>query len=210
MNVGKNKKTFDRFPLYVDGWKLKESTSSLMVGRKDTFVGGVKMKESEGEKYLGQTVSSDGSNSKHICDKANKAIGIGIHIHQILSNIMYGRFHFEVAIILRDALLIGSMLSSAEVLYNLKDKEIKKLQHSDEIYIRNLYKCSRSVPIEMLYLDLAILPASWIIRYRRILYLHHILKQKEDSLIYRFLISQLEPPIAKGCWGSQVIQDLKD
>ena len=124
MNIGKSQKYHHNFPLYVDGWKMVETDRIHMSEREEVFIGGVEMENKNNQKYLGQTVSADGSNMKHIMDRANKALGIGNQINQMLSNILYGRFHFEVAIILRNYLLIGSMLSSCEVLYNIKEVEL--------------------------------------------------------------------------------------
>ena len=42
-----------------------------------------------------------------------------------------------------------------------------------------------------------------------LLYLHHILKQKETSLLYRFVMAQLTQP-SHNDWVSQVFKDLED
>ena len=69
-----------------------------------------------------------------------------------------GRYHFEIAVIYRNSILISSMLSSSEVWYFIKESEIQKLEQIDEMWIRKLFECSESVPKELLYLELGILP----------------------------------------------------
>ena len=46
-----------------------------------------------------------------------------------------------------------------------------------------------------------------IIQARRLLYLHNILKQKKESLLYRFFNVQLSNPNPRD-WASQVLEDL--
>ena len=44
---------------------------------------------------------------------------------------------------------------------------------------------------------------------RRVLYLYQILNRKEDSLLHKFFVAQLENE-THGDWASQVLQDLQD
>ena len=60
----------------------------------------------------------------------------------------------------------------------------------------------------MLYLELGLLPARYIIKLRRILYLQHLLKQKSrNTLIYQIFNAQLQEP-DKNDWASTVKKDL--
>ena len=77
------------------------------------------------------------------------------------------------------------------------------------MWVRNLMNCSSTVPKDLLYLELSILPIRFIIQTIRLLYLHHILKQKFTSLLYRFFMAQLTHP-SHNDWVSQVLKDLED
>ena len=74
--------------------------------RKDTFEGHMEMSHIETEKYLGQTVSSNGRNTTNIKKMKKKGIGIQNKIIQILDNMPGGKFHFMIAKILRSSYLI--------------------------------------------------------------------------------------------------------
>ena len=87
-------------------------------------------------------------------------------------------------------------------------EKLEQLEQVDEIWIRNLMDCSSSVPKDLLYLELGLIPIRYIIQTRRVLFLHHILQQKKDSLLYRFFIAQLENPTYRD-WVSQVLEDLE-
>ena len=58
------------------------------------------------EKYLGQIISSDSTNSCNIESLRNKGIGIQNKIMKTLSAVSAGKYHFEMALILRNSYLI--------------------------------------------------------------------------------------------------------
>ena len=78
-----------------------------------------------------------------------------------------GPFHFEMAVILRNALLISSILSNSEVWYGLTKVEAEQLEQIDEMWIRNLFDLSRNVARDLLYLELGLVPVSFIIKGRK-------------------------------------------
>ena len=69
-----------------------------------------------------------------------------------------GHYHFEIAIILRNSLLISSMISNSEVWYGMTKKDTEMLEQVDEMWMRNLFECSRNVAKDLLYLELGVLP----------------------------------------------------
>ena len=85
--------------------------------------------------------------------------------------------------------------------------EYEQLEAVDEMFMKNLFHCSSGVPAELLYLELGLWPIRHIVMKRRCLYLHHILQQREDSLISSFFLSQMMNP-RQGDWVSQVLNDL--
>ena len=102
------------------------------------------------------------------------------------------------------------MLSCSEVWYNITESELRKLEQTDEHLLQKILNCSSQMTNEMLYFDLGILPIRFIIKLRRLLYFMHILQPKSNnSLIYNFLIAQIEEP-RKNDWASTVQADLKE
>ena len=112
---------------------------------QDTLDSLMELSHVDSEKYLGQILSSDGTNTKNIQKIKNKGIGIQNKIIQMLDHMPAGMFHFEVAIILRNAYLISSILSSSEIWYDMKQHEYDQLEYVDQILIKNLFNCSNSV-----------------------------------------------------------------
>ena len=56
----------------------------------------------------------------------------------ILSTVSFGTSYFEIAVALREAHLINGMLSSTEVLYGIKKKEIEELEEIDKILLSKI------------------------------------------------------------------------
>ena len=75
----------------------------------------------ESEKYLGQVLSSDGSNTKNIVNLTSKGTGMVNKIMNILNHMPGGKHHFELAVIFQNSYLISSMLSCSEVWYNITE-----------------------------------------------------------------------------------------
>ena len=119
--------------LFVDGWKLKEVTEleTGQVNLEDEHDGQHKMKTVEQEKYLGDILSSDGRNVKNISSRRNRGVGSVTQIMSILEDICFGNYYFEVAILLRDTLLISTLLTNAEAWYNLTSSDLKELEAVD-------------------------------------------------------------------------------
>ena len=83
----------------------------------DIFKDEIAMTDSTNEKYLGDITSSNGSNAKNIEARQNKGKGMVSQVLTILEDICFGNFQFEVAVILRNSLLINGILTNAEAWY---------------------------------------------------------------------------------------------
>ena len=62
----------------MDGWEMKEvqDVETGQIKREDTLIGGMEVSHMNEEKYLGQIISSNGTNTKNIENHANKCIGL--------------------------------------------------------------------------------------------------------------------------------------
>ena len=82
----------------------------------------------------------------------------------ILDGIPSGDFYFEVAVILRNSLLVSSLLSNSEAWYNVTKSELDYLETVNLMLLRNILKAKKSTPKEMLYIELGCIPFREIIR----------------------------------------------
>ena len=139
---------------------------------------------------------------RHIARRHKKNYPIFI---LILDKMPGGVFHFEIADILRNAVLISSTLSNSETWYGLTQLEKYQLEQIDEMLLRFFSSCFRNVPKDWLYLKMGLMPISYIMNERRLLFLHHILRQKEDFLVFRFFMAQFNSP-TNNDWVSTVLE----
>ena len=85
------------------------------------------MDDSDEERYLGDLITSDGSNKTNIHSRKAKGFGIIDKIVSMLEEISFGPNYFEIAILLRSSLCISSILINSEVLYGFTLKLKLKL-----------------------------------------------------------------------------------
>ena len=89
-------------------------------------------------------------------------------------------------------LLVSSLMCNSEAWYNVTNKEIELLESVDTKFLRTLLKAPRSTPKEIIYLELGCVPLRELLMKRRILFLHYIMNQNENSMIQKFFKTQLK------------------
>ena len=211
LHVGKMYDDFKCQTLKVDNWKEVEiKNEETGIDEIEDFVEGEEeMKVKNEEKYLGDVISTDGRNIKNIKARVAKGKGITSKILSILEGIPFGKFYYEVAVILRDSLLVSSMLCNSEAWYNITNAELDLLETVDVQFLRSVLRAPRATPKEMLFLELGCIPLRELIKKRRILFLHYILNESQESMINKFLKTQLKTQKPKD-WTTQVLKDLKE
>ena len=103
-----------------------------------------------------------------------------------------GKYYFESALVLMNAMLRSSILYACETYYNLKEGEIRQLERIEEQFLTELLKTSQGCPIVQLYLELGQIPARYEIIKIRLLFLKYILDQNPSSMIFKYFELQLE------------------
>ena len=188
LHTKKEHNGYKNIEFFVDGWEMKElqDVETEQLKQEDTFIGGMDVSHMNEEKYLGQIISSDGKNTKNIQKMRNTGLGLQNKVTQMLDAMPGGQFNFIIAKILRNSYVISSILSSSEVWYGITKEDLEKLEQVDEIWMRQLMNCSSNVTGDLVYLELEVTHIRFIVMTRRLLYLHHILQQKKDSLLHRF------------------------
>ena len=192
----------------------KSKCVKLHIGKKSEFcptlkVHGTKMPEVSEESYLGDILSSDGKNTKNIKNRISKGMGIISQINLILEDISFGPYMFQIAILLRESMFINGMLTNAEIWYNFSENEIREFENLDKLYFKTIFKVPNSTPTEAFFLETGAIPISYIIKARRINYLHSILKRGNSGMLYSFFITQWHRP-TRGDWTEQVKSDLRE
>ena len=159
--------------------------------------------------YLGDVLQSNAKNDLNIAERTNKGNGAVQQIMQLLEELCLGKYYFEAACLLRNSLLLSSLLSNSESWYDLSENDIQQLVSIDEQLLRKIFSAPRSTPKELLYLESGSIPIKFILKSRRLNFLWYMLKEKDDSMLKQFLRAQCENPV-KGDWVTTVLDDLQE
>ena len=161
---------------------MSEKTDGTKV-LKDKFAGREIMKNVKEKKYLGDLISSDGSNSKNIKERTDKSNGIINNIVSALHERPYGRHEFKAYKIMREGLLLGGMLTNTDSWINISKKDIEKLEKPDTILMRKILSASGNPSKSFMMPELGIVPVRYVIMKKRLQFLHHILTESTETLI---------------------------
>ena len=102
---------------------------------------------------------------------------------------------------------ISVLLFNSETWLRLTKDSIKKLESVDLMLLRKLLKTPISTPKASLYLETGCVPIRYILKRKRIMFLHHILTRDSNALINRVFWAQVQNT-GKGDWCQVVREDL--
>ena len=131
--------------------------------------------------YLGDILSSDGKNAKNIKDRISKGIGIISQIMNIIDEVSFGPYLFEIAMLLRESILINGITTNAEIWYNFSESDEQEFENLDKLFFKRLLRVPRSTPTEAYFLEMGAIPISITIKARRLNYLHSILRGTDQE-----------------------------
>ena len=199
MHIGKSRSEQLCKDLFVDGWKEKVETNpeTGATSQSDVFTGREKMELKQEQLYLGDLVSSDGTHTKNIQLRRNKGVGIINQIMQILDTTYFGKYFFEIAMVLRESLFLSSSLLISEAWVNYSDKDIRILEQSDEILLSKVLGCDANTSNALKYLDLGVVPIRFELKKRKLAFLQYILLEDKESMMFKVFQATKENPSKK-------------
>ena len=109
--------------------------------------------------------------------------------------------------IMREAMLIGSMLTNSESWINLTQQDLDKLQKPDTNLLRKLLSESGNPSKVFMFLELGVLPVRYVIMMKRLTFLRYILGESTSSMIGQ-VYSVLKTDSRKGDFVHLVQSDL--
>ena len=157
--------------------------------------------------YLGDVISENGTIDETIAQRGQKATGIISQIASILTSICLGSFHFDIALVMRDAKFVNSILTNSEVWHNVQLRHLESLEKSDLELTRKILNAHSKTAREAFYLELGIFPLRYHVSMRRFMYLWHILHRGKEEVINKVYVTQ-KCQENKGDW-SRIVQEEK-
>ena len=80
--------------------------------------------------------------------RVSRGLGLVTQIEHILKTVSLGEYYFQIALILRESMLINSMLSSCDIWYGLKKADVEKLESVDNLFLSKLLQSKVTTPYE--------------------------------------------------------------
>ena len=149
------------------------------------------------------------NNYSNIKEKTNRAVGI---VNKILTSLLerpYGRFTFRAAKIMRESMLVGSLLNNSESWINLNKTDIKNLEKPDTILQKEILKTKGNPSKALMYLELGILPVKYVVMKKRLNFLKYILNEDMSTMI-RQVYETLKTDSRKGDFVNLIKQDMEE
>ena len=103
-------------------------------------------------KYLGEVVTADGRNTRNIQEKTQKGTVLIFQIQKTIKSIGFGTYTPEIALLLRNSILVNGMLTNAEVFYNFTLKETEEFEKVDRLFFQKVLSVPVSTPKIAVYL----------------------------------------------------------
>ena len=203
MHVGKKFNQHICTTCKVDAWDEEVINQDGTVHVEDTYLGEKAMGKVQVNKYLGDIISHDMKNTHNKKEKTNKAVGI---VKKIST---YGRNTFRAAKILREGLLLGSMLNNSESWINLTKSDLGNLEKPDTMVQRSILTSYGNPSKVFMCLELGVIPVKFVMMEKRLNFLKYILDENTSSMI-RQVYEALKVDSRKGDFVNLIKKDFED
>ena len=125
----------------------------------------------------------------------------------ILRTVSLGYFLFDTACLLRESLFVNGILTNSEVWYGLTKSQVQDFEAVDRLLLRRVLGTPISTPGEALYLELGLIPIQFILKGRRVMFLHYMLQLDTSEMLSQFFYAQWNNP-GKNDWVESVKDDI--
>ena len=162
----------------------------------------------ESYKYVGDWYDQQGSNLFKIQKKMEKINHIVCEIKKYSSFDMVGDADVEVRMLLLEMISKPSLLFNTETWVGVGEKEEKELQKHQYKVVRKSFEQKQGTSYYGIIAETGIWPYKYVVVYKRLMLLHHIIHSSEDRVIRKLIINQKN--IESETWYSGVREWLKE
>ena len=140
-------------------------------------VDGAKMENSDQEVYLWDIFDKSARDKPNLERRKSKGYGAVNNILAITSEVPLAHWKIQAGLSLRQ----DGILYNSEAWHSIEDKDLIPFEKADELLLRGLLNAHPKTPLEALYLETNSLPIRFILKIRRIMFLHNILRKNSSS-----------------------------
>ena len=180
--------------LKVDKWSVKKKVTGDKVNLSDVYEGQVPLKSVNNYLYLGNNIQADANNDLTVKLRVAKGQGAANEILQILDGVFFGDSFIAAYKLLRSSKLLSILTYNMEVVHGLTNMDIKYLDQVDLFLAQKVLKLSSKSSRCLILLELQIMPVEFVIKCKRINYLHFFLNLTILQLQNGYFLNNLKPP----------------
>ena len=129
--------------------------------------------------HLGDILNRSGDINDTITAREMKAKGINSQIFSMLNSLSLGMFYFDIALVMRDAMLINAILTNSESWPFISKKNMNTLESADSQLMQKIFNSHSKTVRESYFIETGKLEIKHIIGKRKLLYLWHIFTRKK-------------------------------
>ena len=180
LHIGKKQNEDICQTITIDSWGKKVVQNKNGIKEIiDVFKGKEALSEVFEKKYLGDVIAKNGKNTSNIKERTNRGHGTINKIVTTLNERSYGRHQFKAAMLMRGSMLVGGMLNNAECWINITQKDLENLETPEKKILSTKGSPSKC----FIQLELGIIPIRFILKQKRLNFLHYILNEDKNSMI---------------------------
>ena len=117
-------------------------------------------------------------------NRVSKGKRIISDIFTILENTSLGPHYFQIAVMLRESLLVSTVLYNCQCWHNLSVKELKELSNLDRFFFSSLFKVPITSPLISFFTETGTMSLEAYIKARRVLYYFNLTNRPKDQMIH--------------------------
>ena len=179
--------SFEKCHIMVMNKKPREKLPSLMIGDHE-------MSRKRTVKIVGDNFNERGSNVDLIAERVKKGKSCVVNSIAMCSEIALGCFSLHILLLLYQAVFLASVLFNSQTWTRLTKSDLKKLLTIQLKYLKRTMHAPNSTPNVSVFLELGVLPITYEIDKRKLVFLHHILTLDLNDPVRRVYYEQLNLP----------------
>ena len=154
-------------------------------------------------KLLGDIINDKGTNVDMIDDKVKNAKAAMVNSLALCSELTMGVHLMRATLVMYGSVFLATLLFNCQAWTNLTKTDIKRLETAQIQYLKKAAHAPLSVTNSFTFLEFGVLPASYLIHYRQLTFLYHILKLDNTDPVKVMYHEQKTLPFEKN-WANHM------
>ena len=174
--------------------------------QKEWKLGEEQIKESDKYKYLGDIITSDGKNEQNIEARKNKVTASIVSINTIAASDVLRQIETTVLLELHEKVILSALLTNAEA-WTLNCGNKEELNKIEIQALKYMFDLPAHIPTPAIIYSLGTLYTHHRIDQKRLIYLHRLLNNRDETWTKQTLMTLINLNIG---WGKSIMETLTE